>query len=178
SAILLGVITYSKSSTVQKVTTQFLGQFLNQRTKHDFWFVFTRSIGMTMLSMVILFLLGGSLFGTITVPLFFIFCGFWFGAGSSSLYLTYSLKGIAFYAIAILPPSAVFSIGMLIAGRKSIDFSLYIVKLTLPKSVPIGLYVPFKNYCAQFLAVVFLAVLSAVLDALLSISFLKYFSLQ
>ena len=176
--MLLGVMVFGKSTRAAQTAATLCESFLSKRQNADFWQVFGSSLAGTFLLVTSAFLIGASLFGMMTAPLFLGFCGFWFGTFSANLYASYSLKGVAFYAVSVVPPAVVFLIGFLLAVRESFAFSLTVAKQTLPKNVPSGLYLAFKTYCGKYLGVFFFAVSSSVLDALLSVFFLKHFSLS
>ena len=172
-----GIISFAKSLSARETAKEFTEQFIALRGENEFWNVFFKTLGDSFLLFVLAFFIGSCVFGMVTAPLYIAFCGFWFGAMSAFLYGTYALKGIAFYAIAVLPAAVVFLLGLLLAAKESIQFSLTLAKQTLPKSVPTGLYHSFKEYCMRYVGVALLGIASAVLDALLSVFFLKNFTL-
>lgn len=177
-SLLFGVVFFSKNSSAQQTAKDLCEQYIAHRTHTRFWTVFFKTLGDSFLLMVFAFFIGSSLFGMVSAPLYIGYCGFWFGTMSAYLYATYALKGIAFYAIAVLPAAVVFLMGLLFAAKESILFSFVVAKQTLPKSVPTGLYHSFKNYCVRYVGVALLGVASSVLDALLSVFFLKNFTLN
>ena len=55
-------------------------------------------------------------------------------------------------------------------------FSSVLLRLTMPKSRPVNVSGEFKIYCGKYFIVIILSILSALIDAVVSVSFIKFFS--
>ena len=122
------------------------------------------------------FLLGASVFGVITVPCFVLIKGFIYGGITAYLYSEFALKGIAFNAVVFIPSIIIFIIVWLVASREAIRFSLKLSSLTLNNTMPFSLSDDFKDYGIKYLIFAAVVILSALADACISVSVLKYFS--
>ena len=103
--------------------------------------------------------------------------GLFFGMVSAGLYSGYSLKGIAFYAVMILPAAVINVVAVLCASVESVRFSQVIAKLALPSAIPTDISSEFKEYFIKFLPIVSLSLLSAVIDGFLVTKLSDMFSL-
>mgnify|MGYP003290554741 CR=1 FL=1 len=171
----LGTFSLNKSNIVNAMSENYLNSYIQKRTDTSFLSVMFSSAISSFLIMLISFVFGASLMGIVTVPLLICWCGFEYGCVSALLYSQYALKGVAFNAIILIPSSVVFLISLLFASRESIAFSLVISKLTLPKSRPTNIYMDFKNYCGRYIFLSFLIIVSALINSILTSSFMKFF---
>ena len=117
-----------------------------------------------------------SMLGVAITPFITLWQGIFTGSITSHLYSTYKLNGIAFNAIVLVPPLAVFAVCSFFAAKYAIDFSLSIAKLTLPRSRPVSLYNAFKTYCTKSLIFIAIAILCSAVEIILNILFLKFFN--
>ncbi len=173
--ITAGVFSYSGSNTAQRLAENTFSFFISNRQGRSFFAVLFTSFLTNAAVLIVCYLCGTSLMGVIAVPLFIALCGFWYGNFSAFLYSGYALKGIAFNAVVLLPPVLIFFICLTFSARESIGFSLLLAKTTLPKSRPINLCIDFKNYCGRYLLLSIIAIVSALADALLTKTLLRFF---
>lgn len=122
------------------------------------------------------FLSGTTMLGVALVPFLNAWQGIFVGAIISYCYSIYGLTGIAFNAIILIPPFAVFAVCCFFAAKHSINYSLCIAKLTIPRYNNINLYIAFKNYCYKYLMFVLIALISTIIEVMLNLLFLKYFN--
>lgn len=174
--MVVGTVSLNSSERAQKMAESALESYIKVRSGESFVHIMLNSASSSYLMLLLVFIGGASMLGVIVVPLLIAYRGFWYGILSALLYSTYSLKGIAFNAVLIIPSSVLFLICLLMSARESVGFSLVIARLTLPKTAPASLYVDFKNYCGRYLIICVVSVLPAILDALMSGSFMDYFS--
>ena len=125
-----------------------------------------------------MFLCGSSMLGVVLSPLAVFFGGFFCGSFCSYLYSQFSLKGIAFNAVIIIPSFIILIVCIIFSACDSVKFSLVLAKLTLPSTYPVNLYLDFKRYCGRYLIFVALCLISGLVDSVLSHSFLKLFDLS
>lgn len=172
-----GSVTIAKSQNILKLSEYFLNIYLSQRTGVSFFSVLFGSFFTSLLTLLFVFVSGASMLGVITVPIWVALRGFLYGTVSSYLYSEYSVRGIAFNAVMVIPSAVVFVISFLLAAKESVKFSVIMAKLTLPRSKPVNLYIDFRNYCARYTFFCVAILISALIDAVLSCSFIKFFQL-
>ena len=177
TGVAAGSITIGKSQNVLKLSEYFLNTYVSQRTGVSFFSVLFSSFFTSLLTVLFVFVSGASMLGVITVPIWVMLRGFLYGAVSSFLYSEYSVKGIAFNAVMVIPAAVVFVISFLLAAKESVKFSVIMAKLTLPRSKPVNLYIDFRNYCGRYAFFCVAILISALIDAVLSCSFIKFFQL-
>ena len=122
------------------------------------------------------FVSGASVVGVILSPALCFSVGLYYGTLTSFTYSAFSLKGIAFNSVIIIPAALVFSLCVFFAAKEAFMFSSVLLRLTMPKSRPINVSGEFKIYCGKFFIVIILSILSALIDAVVSVSFIKFFS--
>lgn len=177
AGVAVGSITIGKSQNVLKLSEYFLNTYVSQRMDVSFFSILFSSFFTSLLTVLFVFVSGASMLGVITVPIWVVLRGFLYGAVSSFLYSEYSVKGIAFNAVMVIPAAVVFVISFLLAAKESVKFSIIMAKLTLPRSKPVNLYIDFRNYCARYTFFCVAILISALIDAVLSYSFIKFFQL-
>ena len=175
--VAAGSVTIAKSQNILKLSEYFLNIYLSQRTGVSFFSVLFGSFFTSLLTLLFVFVSGASMLGVITVPIWVALRGFLYGTVSSYLYSEYSVRGIAFNAVMVIPSAVVFVISFLLAAKESVKFSVIMAKLTLPRSKPVNLYIDFRNYCARYTFFCVAILISALIDAVLSCSFIKFFQL-
>lgn len=172
-----GTFSGSKVSVLSDYSDDYLKRFISERTNATFFSVTLDSFMGSALTLLLTFAAGTSMLGVILVPTIFLLRGVLYGSVSALLYSEYSVKGIAFNAVLIIPAAIVFIISFILSSRESIKFSLIIAKMTLPGSPSPNLSADFKNYCGRYLFICLLVLASALVDAVLSCSFLDSLTL-
>lgn len=175
--LCFGVLTLKKYDFLKSYAEGYISDFMLSRTGTGFFKITLDSFLSSMLFIFLSFSCGASLLGVVLVPLCVSVRGFLYGCVTALLYAEYSLKGIAFNAVLLLPPAIIFIIALILASLESVRFSLLLARITLPATVPTNLSYNFKNYCGRYLLFCILVLVSAVADALLSVNFLTRFSL-
>lgn len=125
---------------------------------------------------LILFVAGSSLTGVVLVPAVCCTAGLYYGSLLSFVYSEYSLKGIAFNSVIIIPPALIFIICVLFAANRAFAFSCVLLRGTFPKCRAANLSAEFRVYCFKYLIILLLIVFAAFVDSAVSGSFIKYFS--
>ena len=172
AGVSVGIFTESRIQVLSNYSATYLERFIALRSGESFLSVALSSFMSSALVLLTLFAAGTSMLGVILVPFIAAFRGFLYGGISALLYSEYSVKGIAFNAVLIVPSAFIFLVALLLAGRESMRFSLLMVKLTLPGSPSVNLAFDFKNYCGRYLFIAIIVLASALTDAVLSCSFL------
>ncbi len=176
SFVLLGVLRFKGDSNNEWIAS-YLSHYVAIRLNSSFFKIFISSFLTSLCWMVLILILGTSVFGVINVPLILAAFGFFCGNVSAFLYSNYSLKGIAFHSVIMLPSELFCIIALLLCSVSAIGFSVKTINLTFSKTMPYSLYNDFKICCYNHLVFSVLILISALIDALLSINFLNSFNL-
>lgn len=143
--------------------------FLNE---NDFFGVFLNSIFMFVLLIFINYILGLCVIGNfISIFIFFIFS---FGVGSVSgfLYKIYSLNGVCFFSLIILPGLFLFTINYILSLKQSFCFSRELFKLVKSEN---SVSVNFKSYSIKFLIHFILSLIICLINTFFSYTFCGMF---
>lgn len=175
--IFSGVFTYGDSSELNGFAESNFSRILTERQHETFTKVMFDSFFESMLYIVACFIFGASMLGLVMLPLCLSLKGFLYGQTAALLYSVYSLKGIAFHTVLVLPVAVIFAVLLIFAGRESMRFSFLLTRAALPDTPPMNLSFDFKSYCLRYLGFCFGAFFCAVVDALLSSNLLNSFSL-
>ena len=89
--------------------------------------------------------------------------------------MNFMLKGIAFNALLLIPTMLFCAIALFILGRNAFSFSLLLARISLPGGQAVNLYNFFQNYCKKLIFILF--ILSAIIDAVMSVSFIRFFDI-
>lgn len=175
---IIAISISEKYELLKNLNLTLLNNFINNRVDKTFIHILIKSFFSYMLFIMLGFVCGSSILGSLFIPLVVSFKGYLFGGVSTLLYSEYSLKGIAFYTVLILPSAAIFLFGFLFAMRESFDFSLMLTRLAFPQTLPINISFQFKRFSFKYLIVIFIIIFSALVDAWLSKNFLMAFNLN
>lgn len=170
---LVSSLTFSKSAFAFD-WSEIIRSDYQLRVSEKFLKIFFSCLLNYMSVLAVLFIFGTSAMGIGIIPVCIFILGFISGGISSYLYFSYSLKGIAFNALIILPVSVIFFTVCFFAARTSFGLSLDLSRAILKKpvkSVPID----FKSYCNRFIIYTVISVFISLADALLSSVFIKLF---
>lgn len=173
AGVAVGIFTEERLQLLSKYSASYVERFVALRSGESFVSVALSSFMSSALVLLALFAAGTSMLGVVLVPFLAALRGVFYGGVSALLYSEYSVKGIAFNAVLIVPSAFVFVIALLLAARESMRFSLLIAKMSLPGSPSVNLAFDFKNYCGRYLFIALIALASALTDAVLSCSFLE-----
>ncbi len=150
--------------------------YVEQRQSHSFGSTFLYSLTSVFPFFVAAFICGLCMVGT--PGAFFIPCfrGLGLGFTTGYLYTVYGMKGMAFSALLIIPPSLVSTVALLLACRETWGFSLMLFKGVLPDAPSLALRNDFKIYCLRFLFILGVMLFSCLLDAGMSLAFIRFFA--
>lgn len=120
---------------------------------------------------LLLFLLG---FSAISIPaiLFLpLFKGLGLGLSVGYLYITYGVKGVAFTAAVILPAALLSTFAIILAGREAFRLSVLFLSSFIPRLS--GTITPrtVKLYCAKFLVLAGIVLISVIIDCAVTFLF-------
>ena len=145
--------------------------YMNNRAEQSMAITFFNSLWSTGCFILALFLLG---FSSVSIPAIVIlpfFKGLGLGTSLGYLYITYALKGIAFSAAVILPAAIFSTFAMILASREAFKLSLLFLAAFVPRLQ--GGLSPrvIKLYCAKFLVLSGIILVSAVIDSTVTFLF-------
>ncbi len=176
---VLGLVfgVFSSNKTLQNYFKLYIDDFITFRSTSSFIKVAVNSFLESLTFIFILYALGTSVFGMITSPIMVFLKGYFFGGLLSLLYSQFSLKGIAFNAVIILPSAIFLVLAILLSSENSIRFSCLLARLTITDNEPQYVSATFKQYSIKYLYYLGFVLASAVFDALISKNFLSKFVL-
>ncbi len=173
----VAVFTYGKLDFLSEWSRRYIQNFTAARCDASFFGIAVNSFLTSLLFIAFCLVCGTSVLGLISVPVCVFAKAFIYGTVTAYLYSAHSLNGVAFHAVILLPPAIFFIIGFMLSSIEAINFSVVLAGLTVSKSSSVNLYYEFKRYCIRFLLFCIFVLLSALLDAMLSVNFLGNFKL-
>ena len=177
AGIIFGIISVGKYKNLTDFSAGFITDFMDLRNTEKFSKILLSSFFRSIAVLIVFAVFGTSMFGVVTVPFLLSVIGVIFGNITAYLYSEFALKGIAFNAVIFLPSVIVFLIVLLLASKEAVNFSLKISSLTFSKSGLYNLTLEFKKFLISFLLFISAALVSSIIDAVISCSFIKYFQL-
>lgn len=171
AGIAAGTFAGKKFVGLNDYSAEYLERFIAERKNASFLSVTVNSFAGSALVLLAVFAAGTSVLGVVLVPIAAVLRCVLYGSVSALLYSQYSVKGIAFNAVLIIPAEIIFALSLLSAARESLNFSLNMARLTLPSAPPVNLSASFRDYCGKYIFVCLLTFVSALTDAVMSCSF-------
>ncbi len=180
-AILLGVILGAlkiKNGSTDAIATvaQSFNEYILSRQNANLFKIFIKAVFVWLPYITAAFLCGTSLAGMATVPLISGYFGYTYGILSAYLYSTFSIQGIGFCMLIIIPSRVITAFALMLACRESFAFSLMMAKLTLHTKNGSYTYFDFKNYCLRYLFILLLMIASTLIDCLFFKAFGRFFN--
>ncbi len=178
SGLLCGALVIkSANAALSELIGSLVENLILQRNAQKFWLVFWNAFLTVLPYFLVLFLFGVSPAGPAVVPAVLFIRGLGAGLINGYLYRFFGIKGIAFSALLILPAALIVSFILILASRESFGFSLILARAVLPGSPAIRLSGDFKLYCFRYLFLIGLILIAALVDAVFSVCFLRFFNL-
>lgn len=151
--------------------------YLNLRQNKSFFYIFLNSFLSILPFYAVSFFAGTCMAGTFISPAILLYRGYLLGSLIGYLYLNHGIIGILFNVLLIIPTAVISSIALILSSREAFLFSLALSKLVFPgKVIEKNLFEDFKLYTKRQLIWSLLFLLSCLVDALFSISFLRFFN--
>ncbi len=173
--VICGLILFDDFKWLTNFCEKFFADYLNDRQNVGYIKIVMLSYWQHLLLFLTVFIFGTTLFGVVLVPATLSFCGFFYGAAVAYLYSNFALKGVAFNAVIFLPAVLLLLLFLIFASKLAMMFSLNMARLTLPDTLGENLFIRFKTYSINFLFLTLGVISSSLVDALTSISLLKFF---
>lgn len=176
--LILGIIfgSISEKIGISFNEDEFLS-FLSARQNKTFINIFLNSFLNILPFIAFSFFSGTCIQGFLITPCIMFYKGFTLGSMLGFLYLNHAIYGIAFNCLIVVPSALVSSFALMLSLRESFLFSLSISKIVFPGKVLVkNMYQDFILFFKKQLIIVLLFIFSCFLDALFSVSFIKYFN--
>ena len=125
-----------------------------------------------------IFLSGTCMVGAVLVPSIVAVRGASYGMIMAYLYFAFSLKGIVFNLLVIVPSALIVTVGMVLSSREALGFSLSLARLAFPTTKRPHIEQDFKLYCMRQLFVLIFFITSAVTEGLMASSFISFFAFK
>lgn len=174
--VIVGSVWLTQNNWLTDITKSFLESFISLHKNASFFSKLYSSSIKYVVILILYFVTGTSMFGVAVTPFILTWQGIITGNIVSLLYSQYSLHGIAFNAIILIPPCSIFTVCCFFAAKYAIEFSLNIAKTTMPNSRPITLHNYFKEYCIKYLIILSITIVCALIEIILNILFLNFFN--
>ena len=123
-----------------------------------------------------IFLSGTCMVGAVLVPSTLLIRGAVYGMMMAYAYFAHGLLGIVFSLLILIPAAVIASIGIILSAREALGFSLSLARLALPDAKKPRIEQDFKLYSLRQIFVLIFFVASAFIQALMSVSFISFFS--
>ncbi|MDR1467262.1 MAG: hypothetical protein LBI55_02410 [Oscillospiraceae bacterium] len=131
---ILGCIhIHDANEKVTKTVEVIFNTNIQKISSQPFFETFSISLSSSFLFLIIEFLLGLSVWGSIVIPLVLFFKGFGMGFSAGYICMAYGLKGVGFYMLILLPSCFISAFSALLLARESIKFSIHILSQIFPK---------------------------------------------
>lgn len=176
AGITIGSTALLKNSYINENIEAFFTEFINIHKNNTFFKKLLLCSTKYLIIFILYFIAGSSMFGVAITPFITMWQGILIGTTTSYVYKSLGLNGVAFNIIILLPPLSLFSVCCFFAAQCSINFSLSIVKLTMPKCRPTNLYIGFKDFCKKFLLLIIGGLACSLFEIILNSLFLKFFN--
>ncbi len=158
------------------VNEWFISSFEYKSTS-DFWTMFLSNFIRSLTYILIILFFSFGISGVIAIPLILFIRGIGTCALSGVLYRNYSLQGIAYSNLILLPSGFAFDIVLLIFGCYAFDVSIKFSKLLRSSSIEQSDYkVDLLKMLRKSIYCVFVTLVISFADALFSVGFSQYFN--
>ncbi len=122
-----------------------------------------------------IFISGTCMVGAVMVPAITAVRGAAYGMIMAYTYFAYSLKGIVFNLLILIPAAVMAAIAIILSAREALGFSLSLARLAFPETKKPHIEQDFKLYCIRQLFVMLFFLTSALIQGLMSVSFASFF---
>ncbi|MBQ2676690.1 MAG: hypothetical protein IJF54_04755 [Clostridia bacterium] len=149
-------------------------RFLAKRMDQSFFFTFLFCLISYLPMLICSYVFGLCIIGSPAAVIIPFTKGISMGLVSGYLYSVYSLKGIGFFALIMLPGLVISSLVTAVASRETLRFSHSLFKMTVLDK-KLLLCEEFKTYSLRFIFFFIVIIFSALTDSVMSTAFIKFF---
>ena len=174
--IVLGVVCTTKSTKVLEIARSDFSSYLTGRNGMPFFNGVLGNFFELLPMCLVIFICGTSVVGVVLIPIAVCYCGFEYGIVTAFLYRQYLLQGIAFNSLILIPSTLLAILGYILLSKEAFGFSIQLLKASMPGFTNQDFYLGLKGYSKHFFIIIFVFLLSALADSLLSLAFLGFFN--
>lgn len=176
-AIVLGSFSFDRVSddTLQKLDFLFLTN-LDNRLELAPFDLFCSSFASGFVFIFASFLLSFTAWGMFALPLLCAFRGFGVGLSSAYMFSQYSVTGIGFYILIVLPATVLFLFAFIMSLKESFTQSVLLLKTYFSSTYDAFLLRRTKTYLFRNCVILILVAFSAVIDMVLWLLFAGMFN--
>ena len=172
--IILATFSANKSGYIFKQLKLASQNFIELRLSKDFLKIVLKSFLIDFGFLLAIFVLGSSVNGITLVPIIIGIKGYLLGNLIGYIYSVYELKGIAFCALIVIPPSIITVICLFVFSKFAMCFSLRVISVTMPNTLNKNLNLQFKQFVKLLFINLLPIIFSALCDGWLSIKLVPY----
>ena len=178
-SIILGSISFSRISpdTLRKLDFLFLTN-LDNRLKLTPFDLFCSSFASDFLFVFVAFLLSFTAWGMFALPLLCAFKGFGVGLSSAYMFAQYSVTGIGFYILVVLPATVLFLFAFLMSLKESFAQSVLLLRTYFSSTYDAFLLRHTKTYLLRNCVILVMVAFSAAVEMVLWVLFAGMFNFK
>lgn len=173
---LLSGCLFTKFVKFFNVAERICSYYFSNQISVGFYSVFIFFFLLSLAFIFISFVFGTSIIGIAFVPAVVAVRGFLTGLLLGRIYCVYGFNAIAYNLLIFIPSTTISVLALIAASSFSIKLSYSLGKLLLTNGKNIKIQFS-KNVVIFFIVILLISAVSALINALLSAAFLKYFSL-
>lgn len=175
--IVLGSFSYKGASDNLLTSLDFLFVTnLDNRLKLSAFDIFSSSFASNFLFVFAVFLLSFTAWGIFALPFLCAFKGFGVGISSAYMFSQYSVTGIGFYILVILPGTVLFLFAFITALKEAFSQSFYLLKMYIPSATDSLLLRHTKTYLFRNFVILIFTAFSAIVDMIMWVVFANMFN--
>ncbi len=167
-SVILGSLSFSNISpqTLEKLDFLFVTN-LSNRLELSTFDLFCSSFASSFVFILLSFLLSFTAWGMFALPLLCAFKGFGVGLSSVYMFSQYSLTGIGFYILVILPSTVLFLFAFIVSLKESFSQSVLLLKTFFSSTYDAYLLRHTKTYLFRNCIILIAVAFSSVVDMFL-----------
>lgn len=174
---LIGVLIFKTQNTAEGYYSK---EFINLYNKLNSGFLsaFLNSFLDQLPYAAAIFISGTCMVGIILVPAVVAVRAAAYGMTMAYAYFAYGLMGIVFNLLILIPSAVITAVAVILASREALGFSLSLARLAFPETKKPRIEQDFKLYSMRQLFVLIFFVTSALVQGLMSVSFISFFDFK
>lgn len=155
---------------------QLFAGYVAQRSSHNFFQTLLFSFTSAFWFILLAFLSGMFVFGAPVAVFLAMFKGLGFGLYSGYLYAAHGLQGVSFSALILVPSGLISSLAVLVACKEACAFSAKLFGVFRETPIRWQPREELRRYAMQFGLVLCLVLISALVDSVMTLLFLHFFT--
>ena len=172
-SLFAGCLLFSAGKT-NVLSETLLKIFVTNKIPFSFFKVFVATFLTEILFLALCYIFGTSLIGIVFIPAVIVAKGFLLGVLLGNMYVNFKLQAIAYNLIIIVPATCISVLALITSACNSLDLSYHLGKLLISEGQS-ETKPQLKNVVFKFLGLAAITVLSALLQSVMFVAFIKYF---